>query len=156
MIERNSKLLPIRLTFYYYDFNLGSTFLNTNFKKNVIPAVSNFFSHALQVYQVTGNLTMAGLATCGSEIMVPEVHQINGLANTDVLIYLTTNNSTGQPYIAYSGACAVDSFGLGNVFAGRIVVNVANFIAYSFGVQFSIIAHESTHLLGFSNDLYSY
>ena len=150
LITRSSTLSPIRLTYYYYNFSLNNQTLDDLFKGTLMSAVDSFFSTTLHVYSIEGNLTISS-STCLSAVQVPAVHNSEGVANTDVLVYLTTNYLTDVSYVAYAGACETDQDGLGNILAGTVVVNVPNFSDNSMEEWIANIVHEMSHLLGFSS-----
>lgn len=156
LLTRDTIYSPIRLTFYYYNFTLNNPDLENYFINTLIQQINSFFSAALQVKKIQGSLFMTGISTCGSEVEVPVSHQESGVENTDILIYITSNSLTGQSYVSYAGACALESSDLQNVYAGRVVVNSINFALASNENRYTIIVHEITHLLGFSSSLYGY
>ncbi|OMJ65974.1 hypothetical protein SteCoe_37346 [Stentor coeruleus] len=154
IITRSSSYSPIRITFDCFDcsdFDFRSYLIST-----LLPRVSDFFTKAIQIKSVQGLLNMTGIISCGPEIQVREYQQIYGEYNTDVLIYIVLKDIPGQNYIAYSGACAVESSGLQNVYAGRIVINPTNFASITDENRFSVLVHEIIHVLGFSKNLYKY
>ena len=150
-MPRSISLAPIRLVFYQSSFDLGSPTLNSNFNNVLIPLVNNFFTQALSVYSVQGNLKISQ-NLCTSTISIPTSHQTLGLPNADLIIYLITDNTSGQAYTALGDACVLDN-NLNNPIAGYIQINAQNFNSYTQDVQYSIILHEMTHLLGFSQSL---
>lgn len=155
LVTRSSTLAPIRLFYYYQNFDLGSTEANSYFQTTVIDAMDNFLTHALKVYSVEGPLSLSGYSNCGSEITIPSEHLNPGVENTDIIIYITTNNLPDVTYAAYAGACLLDET-YENVKAGRVVINTVNSANLEFGEFFSLITHEVTHLLGFASGLYGY
>ena len=149
LISRSSTLSPIRLTYYYYNFSLNNQTLDDLFKGTLMSVVDSFFSTTLHVYSIEGNLI--SYSTCLSAVQVPASHKSEGVAHTDVLVYLTTNYLTDVSYVAYAGACETDQYGLGNILAGTVVVNVPNFSDNSMEEWIANIVHEMSHLLGFSS-----
>lgn len=155
LISRSSVLSPIRLSYYYYNFTLNDTSLETQFKTALIPLVDSFFRTSLSVYSISENLVLTS-STCLSSVIVPEEHRATGIPNTDVIIYITTNSLTSVSYVAFAGACETDQYGLGNVLAGSVVINQKNFKDNPMEDWLANIAHEMSHLLGFSQGLMSY
>ena len=146
LITRSGQLSPLRISFQYIDFDLGSPSANTFFKDTVIPAVDSYVRRALKVYSVQGNLLMP-YSTCGSEIAVPVEHQTTGVPDTDIIVYVTDINSTA-PYLAYAGPCAVGG-GLENIIAGRMVINLRTLTVGNFQSVYPVVLHELWHILGF-------
>lgn len=155
LISRASTLSPIRLKYYYYNFTLYNTTLETQFKEVLIKLVDSFFTRTLRVYPITGNLTLSS-TTCQSSVKVPSEHQTLGVPDTDVIVYITSNNLSSVSYVAYAGSCELDTYGLGNVVAGSVVINVPNFSDNSMEDWLANMAHEMTHMLGFSSGLIKY
>lgn len=156
IITRSSSYSPIRLTFNYLNIYLSDSDLYSYLKNTLMPKVSDFFSKTIKVKSVQGSLYMTGIISCGPEIQVTEYQQTSGVSDTDVLIYITTKSLTGRNYVSYSGACAVESSGLQNVYAGRIVIDPTNFFSITDENQFTVLVHEITHMLGFSKNLFMY
>ena len=153
LMTRSSNLSPIRLTPYYLNFDLGTTAQNDNFKNTLYPYVDNFFKTRLKVYSVQQNLIVG--TTCQG-FTLPTEHQTTGVANSDVLIYFKSEYNTATNYIAYAGACYLDTSSKGNVYAGLVMVNSYYFNNGDFASQYSTLTHEIYHLLGFSSGLYQY
>ena len=103
---------------------------------------------------VEGPLTIKG-DTCGG-INVPLAHTTVGIENTDLIVYITSENNTKEGYVAYASACYLESGGLNQVIAGMVMVNMAQFSGNSFETQYMTLVHEITHLLGFSSGLFPY
>ena len=153
LYTRSTSWSPIRILYYYQNFDLGSSSLNTYFENTVMPSVNTFFTHALSVKPIQGTLSLAGMTNCGTEITIPAAHKNPGVTNTDLILYITSNNLSGQGYVAYAGACVMDGTS-GNPLAGRIVINAPNFNTSSSQEQLSVVIHETTHVLGFSSGLF--
>ena len=153
--NREDQLSPIRMHFHYYNFDLGSTERNNYFKQKIMASVERWFTSALYVYPLKIPLSLNGLTFCGDEITIPEEHKNPGV-ETDLIIYVASTDQDTQSYVAYAGACAMESSGRNNVVAGRTVVNSYYFNNMDFETQLITMIHEVTHLLGFSNSLYSY
>ena len=150
LFTRSSTYSPPRFLYSFQKFDLGSSLLNSQFNATMNQAVNTFYTNALKVKPIQGYLYLTQ-SSCGPEVNVPPEHQNPGILNTDMIIYITTDATTGADYVAYAGSCAYDSGGLGNILAGRVVVNVMNFLVLDPGVQFITIVHEITHILGFSD-----
>lgn len=126
-VSRSNTLAPIRLHYKYLNFDLKIPELNVDFKNEIMLAVDSLFSSVLRVYPLEGNLMMTGITTCGPEITVLIEHQEIGVEDTDVIIYITTAYSYVKNYVSYAGACAHEGSSLGNIIAGRVVLNVDYF-----------------------------
>ena len=153
LMTRSSNLSPIRLAPYYLDFDLGTTELNDNFKNTLYPSVENFFKTRLKVYSVQKNLIVGSYC---QGYTLPKDHQTSGVADSDVLIYFKTEFKPNTDYIAYAGACYIDTSSRDNVYAGIVMINFYYFSLAPFATQYSVLIHEIYHLLGFSNSLYQY
>lgn len=153
LITRSAQLSPLRISFQYINFDLGSASANLFFKDTIIPAIDSYVRRALKVYSVQGNLLMP-YGTCGSEITVPTEHQTIGVANTDIIVYVTSINVTAT-YLAYAGPCALAD-GLNNVIAGRMVINLATLTVGNFQSVYPVVLHELWHILGFVSGVMPY
>lgn len=152
---RERELAPIRLGFYYYDFNLGTREENKYFTEVVMDSVNELLSSVLLVYSLQGPLALKGLDSCGDEVPIPLEHRRFGVPDTDLMIYITTTIQESESWVAYAGACLLEPSGRHNVLAGRLVLNVPYFTTYGFEQQLSLVTHEITHILGFSDGMYS-
>ena len=156
LYPRSTTYGPIRILFYFMpNFNLGSSTLNTYIQTITIPQVNSFYTHALSVYQVQGSLSFSGASTCGPEVTIPAAHLSPGVTNTDIIIYITSETTTGMSYVSYSGACLIDSQ-KNNVVAGRIVMNAPNYQSLTPEERYMDLTHAMTHILGFSPNLFPY
>lgn len=154
LLTRSSTLSPIRISYNYYNFDLNNSTLNEIFKNTLMPMVDSFFTTSLKVYSVQSNIVLSS-TTCQT-VTVPSEHQTTGVADTDVIVYITVNSLTTVSYVAYAGACEKQSDGLGNVIAGAVVVNIPNFSDNTIESWLEIMTHEMTHLLAFSQGLFDY
>jgi hypothetical protein len=91
-----------------------------------------------------------------SSVPIPIEHKTIGVPNTDLIIYITSNNLTGVSYVAQAGVCERQSGGLRNVLAGTMIINIPNFIDSGFTSRLTTLTHEITHILGFSSSSFSY
>lgn len=153
LYTRSSSFAPIRIFYYYQNFNLGTSTLNSEFADILLPAADSFFKNTLEVQSIQGNLAL-GFSTCGSEISIPASHQSPGVENTDVIVYLTTSGLSGA-YDAYAGSCVLDP-NSGIPVAGRVVISTVSYALMPFDRRLTLINHEITHILGFSSELFSY
>ena len=152
LFVRSSTQSPPRIHYSYQDFGSDNSTLDNYIKIIIIKAVNSFFTHALKVYPIASNLIIP-INKCGN-ITVPLVDMTIGIPNTDIIVYITSDNSPDQPYIIQGGPCAFDSNG-GNIIAGSISINSQNFKGQSFDIQMSSFIHQMTHLLGFINSLFN-
>ena len=153
LFTRSTTLAPPRFLYSYQNFGTGNATLDSQIQNVVVPAMNNFFTHALKVYQISSPLIMP-ISTCGS-VTVPSAHLTTGVNNVDIIVYITSDTSTGKSYIAQGGPCAIDQNNLGNIIAGTITINNQNFVNHSFDTLLCTFVHEMTHLLGFVGPLFS-
>lgn len=154
MISRSTTLSPIRISYHYYNFDLGNSTLNDLFKNTLMPMVDSYFTTSLRVYSIESNIVLSS-TTCQT-ITVPSEHQTTGVADADVVVYITVNSLTNVEYVAYAGSCELDTNGLDNVVAGGVVVNIPNFSDNAIDSWLAVMTHEMTHLLAFSQGLFDY
>lgn len=154
LLTRSSSLSPIRLSYQYLNFDLGSPERNQYFKDTLMPAVDTFFTTRLSVYSVTQAIVLSISSCLGFSI--PTEHKTTGVSDADIIVYIKSEKTAGQYYIAYAGSCSIDTGSRFNVVAGLVMVNIPNFIGSSFESHFSTMTHEIYHLLGFSSNLYQY
>ena len=145
---------PIRLTFEYYNFSLGFTQSDDYLKSTLIQAARNFFQRALKVRPLTNPLKLHS-TNCLSAVIVPSTFYKNGSPNTDIVVFVTSNNLTAS-YVAYAGACEYQSSDNNNIVAGTIVINAPQFGVQTLSGKVTVLIHEMTHLLGFAANLYSF
>lgn len=156
LTSRSPTLGPLRIHFYKHNLNFNTQEANDFFNDNFLPRVQDFFTNALQVYNIRGKLSLAGYSMC-ADVPIPEDHIDPGVRNADIIIYIKFSDTVSPNYIAMASACILDT-GFGNVIAGRIT------LAQDFFKDMSSLAiygykaflHEITHLLGFSRSLYEY
>ena len=129
LLTRSSTLAPPRFLFYYYGFSSGNSTADNYIKNVVVPAATTHFTNALQVYSIASNLALSSTA-CGT-VPVPTSHNNPGVSSTDLIFYMTLDNTTGQGFVGTGGACEFDTL-QGNPVAGIITINVENFYPLSF------------------------
>jgi leishmanolysin len=128
----------------------------------LMPAAVAFYTSALNVVRVSGNLVVSGTATCGSApgTPVPSDHRSTGVADADFIAYVTAVPKADRTSltVAWAAACRTDS-------AGRAVVAHVNFIpgsltnavdnnAVDLDNDKSTAVHEIAHALGFSSPFF--
>ena len=85
-------------------------------------AVKRLFKANFYVHPVAGPINLAGIRECGPELQIPANHQVNGVTNADLVIYVTESSLPASAGDGYSAACVVaDS--AENVLAGGLVLN---------------------------------
>jgi len=141
----------------------GSSDVLTDAKKNYIlnnlmPAAVSYYAQALSVIPVSGNLALGtSSSTCGSGgTPIPSAHRTTGVANTDLIIYVTAVPvKGGGSTAAWASACRYDS-------AGRPVAAQVNFVpskldnaatlnTVTLDGDIKIAVHEIAHALGFAS-----
>ena len=152
LLTRSSTLAPPRFLFYYYGFSSGNSTADNYIKNVVVPAATTHFTNALQVYSIASNLALSSTA-CGT-VPVPTSHNNPGVSSTDLIFYMTLDNTTGHGFVGTGGACEFDTL-QGNPVAGIITINVENFYPLSFDAMLCTMIHEMTHVLGFTSSSFS-
>ena len=152
LMDRSSSTSPIRLKFYYINFDLGSETANDLFEKTVTAEAATFYSEFLSVYTLEDPLVLTDVEDCGG-VQVPSVHREWGVW-ADVLIYVTTDDTENADYISYANPCAHQVDGRKNVLAGRIMINNERFNALNKDQQIWQIKHQVGHILAFDSTLY--
>jgi leishmanolysin len=150
---------PLRITF---DFSRLST-LSANQQDTIqktVKQAANFFKKVLSVPSTTTkNMIPSGQSTCGTEITFSSSDKTNGFANSDLHLYVTFVNNPSSSYLAYASPCSLNNNYRPNT--GKVVFNSAYLAssystAAAFNGLFKIVSHEMTHVMGFSQSLYSY
>ncbi|CAJ1959126.1 unnamed protein product [Cylindrotheca closterium] len=141
-------------------------------ENEILPKTKDFWSAALSVIPVNGNLKVStneldGRSFCGdSEFTeVPAEHISTGLSNTDLVLYVSGTPSTrfcSGTTLAVAVACNFDQFdrptaGAINICLDQIEVD-ADGTASPSVVQdnVDVLIHETAHVLGHSSNSYRY
>ena len=120
--------------------------------KKIVPSATTHFINAITLYSITSSLTLTS-TQCGT-VPIPSTHNNPGLTNTDIIIYMTLDNTTQSEAVGTGSTCEFDSI-QGNPVAGIITLNQKNFYSLSFDAMISTIIHEITHVLGFAWNTFS-
>jgi hypothetical protein len=121
-----------------------------------MPTVDDYLKRVLKVYPLLNNLVIpSDIDTC-LDFPIPDEHESTGVPNTDLIVYVTAYSDASSDLVATAGACYQDADPAYNILAGRVDINAANLDSLSIGSAISVITHEITHLLGFSNFLFQY
>lgn len=155
---RDIDRLPIRIKYFPTNFDLGDSSSNLNFTNSILNLVNSYFPSFISINRVQSPLMFPGVTNCGPEILIPDSHATIGIADADLVVYITTSSNPNVNYIAYGGACIIDPANSNQVLAGKIVINVPTYKTIDFDKtsMFAVIVHEMWHILGFSNGLFPY
>jgi hypothetical protein len=155
-LSRGSTLSPIRIHFHYsLDFSMTSS-QRDELRNFLIPVVGEYLQKVLRVYPLLNSLLIDSRITECSGFTIPIVHTTVGVPNTDLIVYLTAYN-TNEDTVAWAAACIIEAEPSNNVVAGRININMYHFnSSMNIGDKITVLIHELTHLLGFSNYLFQY
>ncbi|EOD40974.1 hypothetical protein EMIHUDRAFT_454065 [Emiliania huxleyi CCMP1516] len=129
-------------------------------EESLMPRAAAFFSKALSVKRVVGNLRL-GSFRCGFSggVAVPREYATTGVEGADIVFFVTARPiaaQTGSDTIAFSGHCEVDQF-------GRPIAAHFNWSPVHLDVPNSdfestyllrVALHEMTHALVFSPGLF--
>ena len=156
-VTRGSTLSPIRIHFHY-PLDAEMTAEQEDKLKNLfMPLVGDYFKKVLRVYPLTSDLVLpSDVETCFDGFDVPSEHKTIGVPDTDLLVYVTAYYDQDDDTVAWAGACYLEDDPTYNVIAGRISINMYQAAYESDGNNLSVLIHEMTHLLGFSNGLFQY
>lgn len=142
------------------------------FKTVVMPKAVGFWASTLSVIPVQGNLRitsgdLSGFTYCGdSEFsQVPNEHKSNGVANADLILYVSASSSTRfcpDRTLAVATPCNFDQFdrptaGAINVCLGSIVLNADGTASSDVLEDYvDVTIHEMGHVLGHSSNSYRF
>lgn len=142
------------------------------FKNEILPVTADFWSSALSVVPVSGNLRISSgeldsYAYCGdSEFSkVPDEHKSDGVANADLILYVSGSASEKfcpDRTLAVAVPCNFDQFDRPT--AGAINVCLDNIVLSSDGTAtpdvrqdyIDVSIHEVAHVLGHSSNSYRF
>jgi Leishmanolysin len=142
------------------------------YKNEILPVTAEFWSSALSVVPVSGNLRISSgeldsFQYCGDAAFseVPNEHKSDGVANTDLILYVS--GSADERFcpdrtLAVAVPCNFDQFDRPT--AGSINVCLANIILNSDGTAspevrqdyIDVSIHEVAHVLGHSSNSYRF
>lgn len=112
-----------------------------------MPTIQDYLRKMLSVRRLTSNLRVTP-TICGADggVTVPAAHKTTGIANADLLIYVTIR-PTATTTLAWAVECQEDTTTY-QPRVGQINVNPTSF-ASSDDKLVGIMLHEITHILGF-------
>jgi leishmanolysin len=154
LLSRSSSFSKIRIHFEYIDFDLGTTKLNDYFKTTLMGAANSFFTNTIKTYSVQGNIIVD--ETSCDVVDIPSSHQKTGVADTDLVVYVSSISEETEGYIAYAGPCTQDTKNRGMPTSGILVINKPYFVDSDFASHYSTVTHEMYHIFGFNSGLYDY
>ncbi|KAF7851583.1 hypothetical protein BT93_L3580 [Corymbia citriodora subsp. variegata] len=108
----------------------------------------DWFSRALAVEPVKGNLRLSGYSACGQDggVQLPREYVEDGVANSDLVLLVTTRPTTGNT-LAWAVACERDQWG--RAIAGHVNVAPRHLTAEAETLLSATLIHEVMHVLGF-------
>ena len=174
-LSTDSIFEPIRIQFFTYA--LEEIRNSTNSAKidwvisEVLPRATKFWSEALSVVPVSGNLQISsseleGGLYCGDTAFtaVPEDHISTGVSGADLLLYVSASNDPRfcpERTLAVAVPCNFDQFdrptaGAVNVCLGNIILNSDGTASKAIVQDYiDVSIHEMGHVLGHSGTLLS-
>jgi len=152
--SRSATLGGLRLHAHYLDMSALSAGLITRIQTVLMPSVISWYAHTLLVHNLNENWVLPQ-TTCG-DYPVPAAHQSTGLANVDLVIYVSATTDAGAAYVGRAGPCAFDGGSSpGSPIAGTFLFNAAKYTAdMEVEIEIAIGRHEVAHILAFSNSLF--
>lgn len=142
------------------------------FKTEILQATADFWTSALSVVPVSGNLRISSseldsFAYCGDAEFteVPNEHKSTGVENTDLLLYVSGSSSERfcpERTLAVAVPCNFDQYdrptaGAINVCLGGIVLNSDGTSAPEVVQDYiDVTIHEVAHVLGHSTNSYRF
>ena len=174
--EKENPFKPIRIHFDTSALDGERTTNNgpkVDFVKNIIlPRMSDFWSSALSVVPVEGNLLIStadlqGRVYCGDSefAKVPATHIATGVPDSDLILYVSATPSTrfcGPSTLAVAVACNFDQFdrptaGAINFCLDQIEVDDDGMASDSIiDDNVDVAIHECAHVLGMSSNSYRF
>ena len=148
----------VRITYDFQFFN-QSTVTNTTkynfFVNNLMNAVRHFYQSSIKIFP--NNRTIYPPSTlCGNPKFV--INSNHGYNNTDMILFVTSENNKSADYIAWASVCQRDSLYFGRPNVGQINVNFyyLDWELTGFDPSFKTLTHELFHFMVFSAEHYSY
>ncbi|KAF2077813.1 hypothetical protein CYY_000858 [Polysphondylium violaceum] len=133
----------------------------------ILPTIRDVFSAFLSVNRVDGNLVLTDTYAdreCDNNYRIPDYYFEKGIANTDIVMFITARPTFSSATIATALACSFPIYN--NNFFGRPYAAGINFNPYYFKPLLNnpnqflfkeyirVGLHEATHALGFSRIFY--
>ena len=149
---------------------------------SILPVAIKILTKYLYVIRVDGNLKITppcltfieGKPCCGEDprcewppntcldVKVPDAHKNTGIADADFVVYLTANEDENHGHtIAVGGTCNVDQHS--RPLAGQVSLNLGSYKELERAIKrppptsylVSLLIHELSHTLGWSQHLFS-
>ncbi|XP_073046027.1 uncharacterized protein [Primulina eburnea] len=116
--------------------------------RKALGQTADWFSRALSVEPVKGNLRLSGYSACGQDggVQLPREYVEEGVANADLVLFVTTRPTTGNT-LAWAVACERDQWG--RAIAGHVNVAPRHLTAEAETLLSATLIHEVVHVLGF-------
>ncbi|GKY92834.1 hypothetical protein MPSEU_000253000 [Mayamaea pseudoterrestris] len=176
LVSSASLFKPMRFTFYTDALEKARDGTNDDkiswFIKTILPKTANFWSSALKVVPISGNLIISaaeldGGAYCGDSVFtqVPDEHLSEGVENTDLLLYVSGSPDSRfcpPQTLAVAVPCNFDQFD--RPIAGAINVCLDNIVLKDDGTASDAVVgdytdvtiHEVGHVLGMSSNSFRF
>lgn len=116
--------------------------------RKALGQTAEWFSKALAVERVRGNLQLSGYSACGQDggVQLPREYVEEGVADADLVLLVTTRPTTGNT-LAWAVACERDQWG--RAIAGHVNVAPRHLTAVAETLLSATLIHEVMHVLGF-------
>ncbi|XP_051150970.1 uncharacterized protein LOC127265279 [Andrographis paniculata] len=123
--------------------------------RKALGQTADWFSRALSVEPVRGNLRLSGYSACGQDggVQLPRQYVEEGIANADLVLLVTTRPTTGNT-LAWAVACERDQWG--RAIAGHVNVAPRHLTAEAESLLSATLIHEVMHVLGFDPHAFSH
>ena len=152
--QRSSTLGPIRIYAHYGDMSALSSTQVTRIKTVLMPSLIAYYANTLSIYPLTQNW-LTTLTTCGGQ-PVPTDHQTPGLANVDLVLYVSATTDATSTFVARAGACLFDGGNSkGSPLAGTFEFNSAQYNNLEVGKEIQVMRHEVAHILAIAGSLFT-
>lgn len=128
-------------------------------ERDVLPDVKELWTSALSVVRVEGNL-MPYSTKCG-EMEVPVDHLMKGVADSDLVVYLSSNKEYCHNSGAYASVCEFDQYmrpTIGNIVicTDEIDINKGTITANEKDRLVKVFSHQLGQILGLSTNLFQH
>lgn len=150
--KRSSATNQIRIALNYDGLTSLSATLQSVIKTVYMQGSLSWISQIISVHRLEEPLQVP-IGICGIDFHVPAEHQTQGIADTDLVVYVTVVNDPGQKWLIRSGACYFDGSS-GQPLAGVFQYNSAG----QWDDDEVVVAlHRQAlfHILGFSSHLFA-
>ncbi|KAL9996310.1 putative leishmanolysin [Helianthus debilis subsp. tardiflorus] len=116
--------------------------------RRALGQTADWFTRALAVERVRGNLRLSGYSACGQDggVQLPREYVEEGVADADLVLLVTTRPTTGNT-LAWAVACERDQWG--RAIAGHVNVAPRHLTAEAETLLSATLIHEVMHVLGF-------